>query len=290
MTITIGSNISSLKAQRQLGTSTVALNRVFERLSSGKRINNASDDAAGLTIADALRADGRVAGVGIRNASDGLSYISIADGAMAEIGNVLNRLAELAQQSANGVYSSTQRSALQNEFASLSSEIERIAATTVFNNVILLSSGATTNLQVGFDGTSTSQLTITNVRATLQALNLAASGSSVQVYSLTDATGASDANAQSAARAALDAVNRAIGSLSSTRGNLGAAESRLRTSISNLSITRENYVAAESRIRDTDVASDAAELTRLNILQQAGSSILAQANQQPQIALSLLRG
>jgi flagellin len=266
------------------------LNRVFERLSSGSRINNASDDAAGLTIADSLRSDAKVAGVGIRNASDGLSYISIADGAMSEIGGVLNRLAELAQQSANGVYSSTQRSALQNEFSSLGSEIERIAVTTAFNSVILLSSGATTNLQVGFNGTSTSQLTITNVRATLQALNLAASGSSVQVYSLTDSTGASDTNAQSAARLALDAVNRAIGSLSSTRGTLGAAESRLRTSISNLSITRENYLSAESRIRDTDVASDAAELTRLNILQQAGSSILAQANQQPQIALSLLRG
>jgi flagellin len=223
----------------------------------------------------------------MRNASDGLSYIGIADGAMAEVGNVLNRLAELAQQSSNGVYSPTQRSALQGEFASLSSEIERISATTIFNDVVLLSGGAATSLQVGFDGRSTAQISIGNVQATLTALGLAGSGSSVQIYSLNAVS--SDAG-QSASRAALDAVNRAIGSLSATRGALGAVESRLRVSIGNLSTIRENYAAAESRIRDTDVASDAAELTRLNILQQAGASILGQANQQPQIALGLLRG
>lgn len=287
MAITIGSNISSLNAQRRLSSSTDGLNKVFQRLSSGQRINTAADDAAGLTIADSLRASQKVSGIGMRNASDGLSYISIADGAMAEVSNVLNRLAELAQQSANGVYSPTQRSALQGEFASLSSEIERISATTIFNDVVLLSGGVTTSLQVGFDGKSTAQISINNVQATLTALGLAGSGSSVQIYSLNDI---GSAEGQSAARAALDAVNRAIGSLSATRGALGAVESRLRVSIGNLSTIRENYAAAESRIRDTDVASDAAELTRLNILQQAGSSILGQANQQPQIALSLLRG
>jgi flagellin len=287
MAITIGSNVSSLNAQRRLGASTDSLNRVFQRLSSGQRINNAADDAAGLTIADSLRASQKVSGIGMRNASDGLSYISIADGAMSEVSNVLNRLAELAQQSANGVYSPTQRSALQGEFASLSSEIERISSTTIFNDVVLLSGGATTSLQVGFDGKSTSQISIDNVQATLTALGLAGSGSSVQIYSLNDV---SSVAGQSASRAALDAVNRAIGSLSATRGALGAVESRLRVSIGNLSTIRENYAAAESRIRDTDVASDAAELTRLNILQQAGASILGQANQQPQIALGLLRG
>jgi flagellin len=287
MAITIGSNITSLNAQRRLGASTDGLNRVFQRLSSGQRINSAADDAAGLTIADSLRASQKVSGIGMRNASDGLSYISIADGAMAEVSNVLNRLAELAQQSANGVYSPTQRSALQGEFASLSSEIERISATTIFNDVVLLSGGATTSLQVGFDGRSTSQISIENVQATLTALGLAGSGSSVQIYSL---NAVSSVEGQSASRAALDAVNRAIGSLSATRGALGAVESRLRVSIGNLSTIRENYAAAESRIRDTDVASDAAELTRLNILQQAGASILGQANQQPQIALGLLRG
>lgn len=287
MAITIGSNVSSLNAQRRLGASTDSLNRVFQRLSSGQRINNAADDAAGLTIADSLRASQKVSGIGMRNASDGLSYISIADGAMSEVSNVLNRLAELAQQSANGVYSPTQRSALQGEFASLSSEIERISSTTIFNDVVLLSGGATTSLQVGFDGKSTSQISIDNVQATLTALGLAGTGSSVQIYSLNDV---SSVAGQSASRAALDAVNRAIGSLSATRGALGAVESRLRVSIGNLSTIRENYAAAESRIRDTDVASDAAELTRLNILQQAGASILGQANQQPQIALGLLRG
>jgi flagellin len=287
MAISIGTNISSLNAQRKLSVSSDSLNKVFQRLSSGQRINNAADDAAGLTIADSLRASQKVSGIGIRNASDGLSYISIADGAMAEVSNVLNRLAELAQQSSNGVYSTSQRSALQGEFASLSSEIERISATTIFNDVVLLSGGATTSLQVGFDGRSTAQISIDNIQATLTALGLADSGSSVQIYSLNDIS--NDAG-QSASRAALDAVSRAIGSLSATRGALGAVESRLRVTIGNLSTIRENYAAAESRIRDTDVASDAAELTRLNILQQAGASILGQANQQPQIALSLLRG
>lgn len=286
MSITIGSNNSSLNAQRRLATSTLGLNKAYERLSSGKRINTAADDAAGLTIADTLRANQRIASVGIRNASDGLSYINIADGAMAEIGNVLSRLAELAQQSANGVYSTIQRSALQGEFASLSSEIERIAITTVFNDVTLLSGGTETLLQVGFNGASTAQIGISNVQATLNALGLAGAGSSVQIYSI---NAGSNIEGQSASRLALDAINRAITSLSATRGALGAAESRLRTSIETISTIRENFASAEGRIRDTDVASDAAELTRLNILQQAGTSVLAQANQQPQIALKLLQ-
>ena len=151
MAITIGSNIASLKAQRTLGVSTDALTRTYEKLSSGQRINKASDDAAGLAIADSLRADQRISTVAIRNANDGISTIAIADGALGQIGNVLSRLAELAEQSANGVYSTTQRSALQNEFTALGSEIERIAVTTVFNGVRLLSGAASIILQVGFN-------------------------------------------------------------------------------------------------------------------------------------------
>jgi flagellin len=286
MAITIGSNISSLQAQRRLANSSEQLNSTFLKLSAGQRINKASDDAAGLAIADALKATIRVGQVAVRNANDGISSIAIADASLADIGNVLSRLAELAEQSANGTFSVGQRSALQNEFTALGSEIERIAVTTEFNGVRLLSGNSTLVLQVGFDSASTSQIAFTGVQGTLAALGLAQQNASALTYSL---NGVNLEEGASASRLALDAVNRAVNSLASTRGVLGAAESRLRVAISNLSISRENLSAAESRIRDVDVATEAAELTRLNILQQAGASVLAQANQAPSLALSLLR-
>lgn len=286
MAITIGNNIVSLGAQRRLSMATDSLSNTFERLSSGQRINKASDDAAGLAIADSLRADQRIATVAVRNANDGISTIAIADGALGQISNVLQRLSELAEQSANGVFSVGQRSALQNEFSALGSEIERIATTTTFNGVNLLSTGSNIVLQVGFNSGSTAQIQISNVKGTLAALGLAQAGVSAMSYSI---SGTSIDAGQSASRVALDAINDAISSLSQTRGNLGAAESRLKVTINNLSVARENYAAAESRIRDVDVASEAAELTRLNILQQTGAAVLAQANQQPSLALSLLR-
>jgi flagellin len=239
-----------------------------------------------LAIADSLRADNRIASVGIRNANDGVSLISIADGALSEIGNVLSRMAELAEQSGNGVLATTQRSALDNEFGALGSEIQRIAVTTVFNGLNLLSGGATVQLQVGFNSSSNSQISFTGVEGTLASLGLAAANSPKLIYSL-NAAGAT-ANGQAAALAALDAVKLAIGSLTTNRGTLGAAESRLGVAVNNLQVARENFSAAESQIRDVDVAEEAANLTRLNILQQAGAAVLAQANQQPALALSLL--
>jgi len=286
MPISIGTNVGSLVSQRQLNQSTSKLGQVYERLSSGQRINRAVDDAAGLAIADSLKADQRVASVAIRNANDGISTVAIADGALAQVGDILTRLAELAEQSANGTYTVTQRSALQNEFTALGSEIERIAVTTNFNGVKMLASGtAATVLQVGFDSASTSQISISGVTGTLASLGLANAGSSSLSFSI---SGSSTEMGQSASRAALDAVTSAISSLSSTRGTLGAAEARLRVAINNLSVSRENIAAAESRIRDADVAADAAELTRLGILQQAGAAVLGQANQQPGVALSLI--
>ncbi len=206
---------------------------------------------------------------------------------MNEIGNILSRLAELAEQSANGVYSTTQRSALSLEFNALSSEIERIALTTKFNGLDLLSGGATINFQVGFDGSSLSQIAFSGVAATLASLGLAANGSSALVYSINDST---VAGAELSARSALDAIKAAISSVTTNRGRLGAAEARLTSAINNLLVARENFQAAESRIRDVDVADESAALTRLNILQQAGAAILAQANQQPALALQLLQG
>jgi flagellin len=287
MAITITTNVAALNAQRRLGNSTNELRTSFERLSSGLRIVRAKDDAAGLAIADSLKADNRIASVAIRNANDGISLIGIADGALDQVTSVLTRMAELAEQSANGVLASAQRSSLNQEFVNLASEIERIAVTTSFNGLNLLSGGQLVQLQVGFDSNSNSQITFNGVQGTLSSISLAAAGGSALIYSLNDS---STAAGQAAARSALDAVKTAITSLTSNRGLLGAAESRLNVAITNLSVARENYKSAESQIRDVDVAEEAANLSRLNILQQAGAAVLAQANQQPALALSLLRG
>ena len=286
MALNIRTNVSSITAQKNIGLTENRLSTAYERLSSGMRINRAADDAAGLAIAENLKADSRVASVSIRNASDGISIIAITDGAIASITNVLSRMAELAAQSANGVYSNEQRSAIALEFVALMSEVERIAYTTEFNGLRLLSGGGQVSFQIGFDGTSLSTIAYTGVEATLAALGLARTGESLPIYSIIDLTAEAS---QSASRFALDAINAAITSVTQNRGTLGAAESRLETTIKNLTVARENFTAAESRIRDADVAYEAAELTRLNILQQAGTAILAQANQQPQLALQLLR-
>lgn len=284
-TLNIRTNVPSLNAQRNLFDATDRLRTSYERLSSGMRINRAKDDAAGLAIAESLKADQRIASVAIRNANDGISIVSITDGAIAQITNILSRLAELSSQSANGVYSNSQRTALALEFTALMSEVERIAYTTEFNGMKLLSGGATVTFQVGFDGSSLSQITYSGIQATLAAIGLASADSSIPIYSI---LGATDLESQSAARQALDAINTAIVSVTRNRGTLGAAESRLDTAIRNLQVARENFASAESAIRDVDVAEEAAELTRVSILQQAGTAILAQANQQPQLALQLL--
>ena len=287
MSLNIRTNVPALAAQNALNQANKGLTTAYERLSSGLRINHASDDAAGLAIASSLHADARVAAVGIRNANDGISITEITDGAIGQISNIMSRLAELSEQSANGVYSNGQRSALQLEFTALMSEVERIALTTEFNGLNLLSGGGVVSLQVGFDGSSMSRVTYTGVEATLASMGLAPSNTSLHTYSI---SGITELEAQSSARLALDAINVAITSLTRNRGTLGAAQSRLETAINNLSIARENFTAAESRIMDVDVAEESSNLTRLSILQQAGTAILAQANQQPQLALQLLRG
>lgn len=287
MSLTVNTNIAALNAQRRLSNTTGSLRQSYERLSSGLRIVRARDDAAGLSIAESLKADGRIAAVAIRNANDGISLISIADGALDQMASVLTRMAELAEQSANGVLGTSQRSALQGEFVQLGSEIQRIAETTSFNGLNLLSGGSSVALQVGFDASANSQISFSGVEGTLRSLGLAGATSSALLFSI-NAAGAATVG-QIAARSALDAVKSAISSLTSNRGTLGAVESRLTVAINNLTVARENFAAAESQIRDVDVAEEAANLTRLNILQQAGAAVLAQANQQPSLALSLLQ-
>jgi flagellin len=261
------------------------LGQVFNRLSSGHRINRGADDAAGLAIAESLRVQARIAGQAIRNANDGISTIAIADGALGEVANILARLAELASQSANGTLTTTQRSVVASEFVELGSEIERIAVVTEFNGIKLLSGTRAITIQVGSDSSASSRVGYTNQLATLQGLGLG-NATGALTYSI---NGTSEDAAATAARLALDAVYAAIYSVGSARGTLGSVESRLSSAIANLGVARENLLAAESRIQDVDVAEEAANLTRLNILQQAGTAVLAQANQLPNLALQLLR-
>ncbi len=286
MALSAASNVDSVKAQRQLAKTSSNLAKTFERLSSGLRINQASDDPAGLQVADALRRDAKLASVAVRNAGDGISLVSIADAALSEIDNILSRMAELASQSSNGIYTSSQRSALSSEFIALGSEIQRIAATTTFNGLNLLSASSNVTIQVGLGGDSNSQITITRVLGTLNALGLAATGSSALTFSIISTT---STTSQAAATTALAAINAAISSVTSTRGSLAGAESRLSAAVDYLTVARENFIAAESRIRDADVAQEVAEMVRLQVLQQAATAVLAQANQQPKQVLALLQ-
>lgn len=285
MTITFNNVPLSLRSINKLNDATTKLSSVFEKLSSGQRINRAADDAAGLAIADKLRADARLASVAIRNANDGVSLARIADDALSEIGNMLTRMGELAEQSSNGVYTNAQRSALASEFNALGSEIQRIAETTEFNSINLLSNSSNVSLQVGIKGSTDSQVVVQAVQGTLAALSLANTGSSTLKYSIIDST---TAFSQSAANNAITAINTAIDNVNASRGILGAAENRLNYAINSITAARENYIAAESRIRDADVAQETANFTRYSIIQQSATAMAAQANLQPQLVLRLL--
>jgi len=281
----INSNTTALRAITQLGKTQDSLSKVYSQLSSGLRITSASDDPAGLSVADSLKNFGKLSDVAIRNANDGISLTNIADSALESVSSVLSRLAELAQQSANGVYSDTQRSAISTEFIALGSEVERIASTTEFNGLKLLSNSSNITLQVGYAAASTSQISISSVISTLSSLGLGSTSGALTFSVISSSTALS----QSASLNALTAVNSAISTLSAIRGTVGAAQSRLEVAVNNLSVAKENFALAESRIRDVDVAFAAAELTRLSVLQQAGISVLAQANQQPARVLELLK-
>jgi flagellin len=286
MVFSLRTNTNSLTVQTELNKTTNALSEKYQRLASGLRINSAKDDPAGLALADALRADAKLATVAMNNINDGISLTEMADAALGEISNILSRMSELSNQSANGVYTMTQRSALQIEFSALGSEIERIAQTTTYNNISLLSNSSQITLQVGFNSNANSQITLTNILGTLSSLGLSGAGSSTLTYSIIATT---SVGAQAAASTALTAVRSAMNLVTASRGTLGAAESRLSYAISNLSSAREVLNTAESRIRDADIAQEVAELVRLQVIQQAGTAILAQANQTPATVLSLVQ-
>jgi flagellin len=271
MGLRVNTNVAALTSQRNLAAVTGRLQGNFSRLSSGLRIATAADDAAGLGISERMRAQIRSFNVASRNAQDGVSLSQTAEGALQEVSNNLNRMRELAVQASNGTLTTSDRATLDTEFQALITEIGRVASQTTFNGVSLLDGSTTTlSLQVGVNNGETIAVSLSDMTTTTLGVN----GEDVT----------SAANAQSA----LATIDTAIDSVSTARGDLGAAQNRLTSAIASILNTRENLSAAESRIRDVDVAIETADLTRNSILQQAAVSVLAQANVQPQLALSLL--
>jgi flagellin len=276
MALTINTNIMSLNAQRNLSTTQNALSKSLSRLSSGLRINSAADDAAGLAISVGMDAQVRSMNQAVRNANDGVSLAQTAEGSLNETTNILTRMRELAQESSTGTVTDAQRTSIQNEFSQLSSEIDRIANATQFNGTTLLSGALSTGVsfQIGTNNTTNDSITLSITSATSSALGL----------------GATAVSTSGTSQSALALIDSAIANVSTLRGTLGAVQNRLQSAISNIQVSIENTSAAESRIRDVDVAAETANMTRANILVQAGTAILAQANQAPQAALSLLKG
>ncbi len=280
MAISILTNVASLNAQRNLDSTQKALASSIGRLSSGQRINSAGDDAAGLGISESLKANLRGLSQAQRNANDGVSMSQVAEGGMNEMQGIVSRMRELAVQSANSTLGGTERGYIQTEFSQLQGEVNRIGAVNEFNGQKLLDGSASAGLtfQVGAQNTSNDRLSMSITKLTTSTLG--SSSLHIASASLSTAT-----NAQNA----IGAFDKAIQQLSSARAKVGAVQNRMQVTISNLSMQQENLAAANSRIRDVDVASETANLTKGQILSQAGLAVLAQANQLPQAALSLLR-
>ena len=279
----INTNVAALSAHRNLSKTGVGLNKSIERLSSGLRINRAGDDAAGLVISQKLRAESSGLKQSIRNAQDGISFVQTAEGALDEVGGMLNRMRDLVVQARNGTQDTDSISAIQAEFNALGTEIERISTSTEFAGKTVFSTTAV-NFQVG--NASTDQIGVTvgdvDVDGGMGLGTVAAgafTGAAVNSTLSTHGSGSQDL---------LSALDSAISSVSTTRGTLGATQNRLESTVRNLSVTAENLAAAESRIRDVDVAEEMMSFTRSQILQQAGTAMLAQANGVSQGALQLL--
>jgi flagellin len=275
MALFINTNVASESAQKNLGANQARLAVSFNRLSSGLRINSAKDDASGLAISESLKSQIRSFNVAERNAGDGISMAQTAEGSLGEVHDILGRMRELATQASNGSLTSTDRGYLQTEFSQLQSEITRIQGSSKFNGKQLVASTAQTiTLQVGLDNTASDQ-----IQVTLGGVSLGTISGSGAVLSGSTASGA---------LAALSTIDTAIGSVSTARATFGAAMNRLETAQSSIQTMRLNLSAANSRIRDVDVAQETSSLSRNQVLTQAGVSVLAQANQLPQLAFGLL--
>ncbi len=269
MAMTVNTNSFSMNAQRQLMKTEGGLQTAMQRLSSGLRINSAKDDAAGLQIANRMSAQIGGLSVAMRNANDGISLAQTAEGAMEEMTSSLLRMRELALQASNGTYGATDLDALDAEYQALNTEIGRIATTTEFNGNVLLG-GSSFSIAVDYKTGSTNNITVV-----IADVSGAAAGGDLQ----------DTANANTA----IGAVDTALQLVDTERANLGAAQNRLTSTINNLANVRENLTASRSRVMDTDFAAETANLSKYQVMQQAGTAVLAQANAIPQNVLSLLR-
>ncbi len=270
--LAIKNNIMSANAARHLGQSYDSLAKSVERLSSGLRINSAKDDAAGLAVRELMRADIAVLEQGSRNALDGISMLQTFEGAMGTIDEALVRMKQLAEQAATGSYSSAQRAIMNSEFGEMAAEIDRIAGGTAFNGNTLLNT-ATTTIAVQFGAATTDKIEVTGSNMTSSALSLSTASISTVA----------------SANAALLTLATAITTKDTARAKFGYKMNRLESTISVINNQAENLMAAESRVSDVDVATEMAQMTRTQVLSQAGVAMLAQANSMPQMALSLLR-
>ena len=278
MSLFVNTNVSSINAQRQLFDVNDRLNTSFERLSSGFRINSAADDAAGLQISDRLTSQVQGLNQAVRNANDAISLSQTAEGALSEVTTSLQRIRTLAVQSQNGINSSADRQALQKEVSALRTEISRIATDTQFGNVNILDGNFSAKFLVGANAGQT-------ISVNLSSTNLGSiSGFSATGLGITT----NDVSTAAGASSLLSDIDAAISGIGAVRADLGALQNRFQSTIRNLSNISENLSSARSQIRDTDFAAETAELTRNQIIQQASVSVLSQANQRPQTALSLL--
>ena len=273
MALSILSNSASVASQRHLAKSQRSLNNSMGKLASGLRIVRASDDAAGLAISESLRSQTRSLSMARRNSADGISMAQTAEGALNETHGMLMRMRELSVQAANGTMDTAQRGMINDEFNSLRSEIDRIAEVTEFNGISLLQTGST-DLQVGTDSGSDHQITVA-----LQAAGAADLASGLDTASVGTVAGA---------RASMDLLDSAINQVSAIRSDFGVLQNRLEVTMDRLHSAEENLGAAESRIRDADIASETSQMSRNQILMQSGVSMLAQSNQLPSIAMSLI--
>jgi len=281
MTLSINTNIQSINAQRNLDQSQGSLATSMQRLSSGLRINSAKDDAAGLAIAQRMSAQVKGMNVAIRNANDGISLAQTADGALAQVGDSLQRMRELAVQARNSTNSSSDKDSLNKEFGQLQAEIQRVLGGTTFNGKAMLGADATKmDFQIGANTSANDTVSITTVNMTTDSKITAVTGTSAAI-------GASATSG--AIGSVIDNIDKAIDEVNDTRATMGASESRFDSIIANLQSGVENQSAAESRIVDADFAAETANMSRAQVLQQAGTAMVAQANQLPQQVLTLLR-
>jgi flagellin len=283
MALTVNTNTTSLNVQKNLNRAADALSTSMSRLSSGLKINSAKDDAAGLQISNRMSSQIRGQNVAVKNANDGISMAQTAEGALQESTNILQRMRELAVQARNGTNGTADQTATNAEFAQMSDELTRIAASTNLNGKQLLDGSAgTMTLQVGSNTGTANHIDLT-LSSKFDAVSLSV-GSGTAVL-----TGATSAAAMSNIDNAITAIDAAIATIGATRANLGASQNRLTSTISNLQNITENVTAAQGRVQDTDFAAETANLTKQQTLQQASTAVLAQANQLPSAVLKLLQ-